>query len=148
VKSVIGRYDTFCHRIESEDAAGGLVEFASGAWALVLTTTCSFPDLGTTLEVTGARGTVAWHNSKLHVFQAMKGDVSGVPEWGTPEAEDLNLDDFPAPEDLPPHIIADMVQAITERKPVQCDGHEGRKSVALFQAIYESCEQGKAVPPP
>jgi len=148
VKSVIGRYSTFTHKIASEDAAGGIVEFASGAWAVVLTTTCSFPGLGTTLEITGDRGTVAWHDSNLRVFQVMKGEASGLPEWGSPEAEDLNLEDFPVPEDLPPHIIADMVRAITEGKPVQCDGHEGRKSVALFQAIYESCEQGKAVSAP
>jgi predicted dehydrogenase len=145
VKSVIGRYGTFVHRIQSEDAAGGIVEFESGAWAVVLTTTCSFPGHGTTLEITGDRGTVAWHDSTLQVFQTMKGDPSGLPEWGAPEGEDLNLEDFPVPEDLPAHIIADMVGAITEGRPVQCPGREGRKSVALFQAVYESCDQGKAV---
>jgi predicted dehydrogenase len=47
--------------------------------------------------------------------------------------------------DLPDSIIADMVGAVRDGKPLQCTGYEGRKSVAIFEAIYRSSEAGKAV---
>jgi predicted dehydrogenase len=46
---------------------------------------------------------------------------------------------------LPDSIIADMVSAVTEGTPVQLDGYEGRKSVAIFQAVYESSRTGQVV---
>ena len=39
--------------------------------------------------------------------------------------------------DRPRNIIEDMVSAVTRGTPVAVDGHEGRKSVAIFNAIYE-----------
>jgi UDP-N-acetyl-2-amino-2-deoxyglucuronate dehydrogenase len=148
VKSVIGKYGTFAHDIESEDATAGIVEFESGAFGVIVTTTANFPDLGTTLEISGDRGTIAWHNQDLTIFKAVKGDAGAAGEWDQPEERDLSLDDFPAPEDLPRHIIDDMVQAITQGKPLQCDDHEGRKSVAIFQALYESSDTGAPQPLP
>jgi predicted dehydrogenase len=57
------------------------------------------------------------------------------------EPEELDPVDFEVPEDLPENIFADMVGAIRDGKPLQCDGREGRKSVALFEAIYRSSDQ-------
>lgn len=146
VRSITGSYGTFGHNIESEDAAAGIVQFESGAYGVIVTTTCSFPNIGTTLEISGKRGTIAWHNQGLTMFKAVTGE-GDAGEWDAPEAADLSLEDFPAPEDLPGHIIADMVGAITEGKPVQVDGHEGRKSVAIFEGVYESCGADAPVPP-
>ena len=39
----------------------------------------------------------------------------------------------------------DMVSAVTKGTPVQCDGHEGRKSVAIFNAVYESSRTGQVI---
>ncbi|MGQ9729849.1 MAG: Gfo/Idh/MocA family protein [Candidatus Zipacnadales bacterium] len=141
VESVIGTYGTFAHNIESEDLAAGILQFASGAKGIIVTTTTAFPGQGTRLEIGGDRGTLAWQDQKLVVFQAVKGEAAVMGEWASPAAEELCLENFPAPDDLPPHIIADMVGAITEGKPVQCDGEEGRKSVAIFQAVYESSDR-------
>lgn len=147
-KSVTGRYGTFAHDIESEDATAGIVEFESGALGVIVTTTANFPDLGTTLEISGDRGTIGWHNQDLTICKAVKGDAGAAGEWDKPEEEELSLEDFPAPEDLPKDIIGDMVRAITQGKPLQCDGHEGRKSVAIFQALYQSSDTGAPQPLP
>jgi predicted dehydrogenase len=148
VERIIGRYGTFTHAIESEDLAAGVLQFASGATGVVVTTTTAFPDQGTRLEIGGDRGTIAWQNQDLVLFQGIQGDAGAAGEWDKPEARDLCLEDYPAPDDLPPHIIADMVAALTQGRPVQCDGREGRKPVAIFQAVYESCDQGRPVPLP
>ena len=148
IDGIIGTYGTYAHDIESEDTAACIIQFASGATGCVVTTTTAFPNQGTRLEIGGDRGTVAWQDQDLILFQAVQGDAGSAGEWDKPEAVDLNLEDFDAPEDLPAHIIADMVAAITEGKPVQCDGHEGRKSVSIFQATYESCDKGGPVPMP
>jgi hypothetical protein len=38
-----------------------------------------------------------------------------------------------------------MVSAITRGTPVAVDGYEGKKSVVIFNAIYESSRTGKPV---
>jgi len=148
IRAISGSFGTYAHRIESEDLAIGIVDFERGATGVIVTTTTAFPDQGTRLEIGGDRGTLAWQNQDLVMFRGIQGDAGSAGEWEKPEETDLSLDDFPAPDDLPPHIIADMTRAIRDGVPVQCDGHEGRKSVAIFQAVYASCDQGRPVPLP
>ena len=151
VRRVVGKYGTFGHNIETEDASLSMMEFASGAMAMCLTTTCSFPDLGTELVITGTRGTLAWKDQEIVIFQAAQDpDVSGAndstyvrPEFAPPpEAVTIRPQDYPVPEGLPAHIIEDMVAAVRDGKPVQCDGHEGRKTVAIIEAVYHSSDTG------
>ncbi len=154
VETVFGTYGTYGHNIETEDATAGMLKFASGAVGVVMTSTCSFPDLGTAIEITGTTGTISWQEQEITRFvAAAKPDVGadGQPDYVLPENAtapdevELRPDDFAAPEDLPTNIIEDMVAAITEGKPVQCDGYEGRKTVALFEAVYQSSETGAPV---
>jgi predicted dehydrogenase len=59
------------------------------------------------------------------------------------EPEDRDIASYPVPRDLPAGIVADMVGAVREGKPLQCTGREGIKSVALFEAIYISSDTGR-----
>ena len=54
------------------------------------------------------------------------------------------MEDLPS-EQGPANIIEDMVSAINNGTPVAVDGHEGRRSVELFNAIYESSRTAKPV---
>jgi predicted dehydrogenase len=50
--------------------------------------------------------------------------------------------------DVPPHPACaadDMVQALTAGRPLACDGYEGRKSLALVRAVYESARNGEVL---
>jgi predicted dehydrogenase len=131
VKTVYGKSGTFAHKIETEDCSIALMEFDSGAWGVVQTTTCSNPNLGSAMEFTGTNGTLSWKDSKVLIYS-----VADKP--------DASLDDIEI-EPGPRNIIEDMVSAITKGTPVAVDGHEGRKSVAIFNAIYESSKTGKPV---
>ena len=154
VRLVFGKSGTFAHSIETEDASAGLIEFESGAAGLVFTSTSHFPDLGTTIDMSGTRGTISWKDQGLTRFAAVKepegaagaGGIYQLPEhMAQPEVQDLCLDDFPAPENLPANIIEDMLGAIREGKPLQCGGHEGRKTVEILSAIYESSASSQPV---
>ncbi len=154
VTRVIGHKGTYAHDIQTEDASLSMLEFASGAHAMVLTTTCSFPDLGSAIEITGTRGTMAWKDQQITIFTAaavQEIDAGDDPEYVRPEQAaqpdevQLNPDDFISPADLPANIIEDMVAAVRDGKPVQCDGYEGRKTVAIIEAVYQSSDSGEWV---
>ncbi len=154
VTGVIGNRGTYAHDIETEDASLSMLEFASGARAMILTTTCSFPDLGSAIEISGTNGTIAWKNQEITTFAAAAPQEAGAadepeyvrPEYGAqPDEVELNPEDFKSPADLPGNIIEDMVAAVRDGKPVQCDGHEGRKTVAIIEAVYQSSDIGQWV---
>ena len=130
VKEVYGRSGTLAHNIKTEDISVAMLTFRNGAWGVVETTTCSYPDLGTVMEITGQNGTAIW-----------KGNVDMLKVKDKP---DLTLESLP-PQSGPNNIIEDMVSAVTKGTPVAVDGKEGRKPVQLFNAIYESSRTGKAV---
>ncbi len=151
VERVAGSAGTFAHNIETEDASISLLQFRSGAHAAVLTTTCSFPGLSTAIEITGTRGTMSWKDQQLTIFEAIKSPDADAghraeyvrPELGEkPESVKLAPEDFAVPEELPANIIEDMLGAVVEGKPVQCDGYEGRKTVQIIEAVYESSRTG------
>ncbi|MBD3183992.1 gfo/Idh/MocA family oxidoreductase [Candidatus Poribacteria bacterium] len=131
VKTVYGKSGTFAHDIETEDCSIALVEFASGTWGVIQTTTCSNPNLGSALEFTGTKGTLSWKDSKVVLYS-----VADNP--------DASLDDIEV-EPGPANIIEDMVSAVTKGTPVIVDGYEGKKSVEIFCAIYKSSRTGKPV---
>ncbi|RLI06042.1 hypothetical protein DRO22_01975, partial [Candidatus Bathyarchaeota archaeon] len=56
-----------------------------------------------------------------------------------------SLDEFKLDPDRPRNIIEDMVSAIKKGSKVMVDGVEGRKSVAIINAIYESSKTGKVI---
>ena len=68
-----------------------------------------------------------------------------LPLWHSEADPESSIDDFQVDPNLPDSIIADMVSAVTKGTPVQCDGYEGRKSVAIFEAVYESSRTGQVV---
>jgi predicted dehydrogenase len=132
VKTVQGRIGTLTHDIETEDNANALLTFESGAWGVIQTSTSNYPDLGTAIEISGDRGTIRWSDNKVSLFKVMN-------------EEDSSLDDYGVDPDLPKNIIADMVSAITNGTTPVCPPEEGRKSVAIFGAIYESARTGQVI---
>ncbi len=133
VKTVIGKSATLAHNIETEDISLAILEFENGAFGVLQTMTCNTPDLGSAMEFSGSNGTLSWKDSKVILY-----NIADNP--------DASLDDIKV-EHGPGNIIEDMVSAITKGTPVAVDGIEGRKSVAIFNAIYESSKTGMPVKP-
>lgn len=132
VKTVQGRIGTFTHTIETEDNTNALLTFESGAWGILQTSTSNYPELGTVMEISGDKGTLVWKDNQVTLFKTM-------------EEETPSLEAYPVDPSLPRNIIEDLVAAITTGRRPQCPPEEGRRSVALFCAVYESARTGETV---
>jgi UDP-N-acetyl-2-amino-2-deoxyglucuronate dehydrogenase len=147
---VLGRRGTYGHDIETEDRTTALLEFRDGAVGSLLTSTCSFPGFGQQVSIGGSWGTLEWSGD------TPAATISRVPEAArtgsdvfrasvSPTAVVTDASAYPAPENLPANVFADMVQAIGGGGAVQCDGREARRTVALFEAAYASSACGSWV---
>ena len=114
VKTVQGRCGTFNHEIETEDCSVGILTFASGAFGMIQTTTCSYPSLGTTLQINGSKGTITM-------------DKSGAVGLVIEGQEGATIDQVEIETDFPDNIIEDVVGAIIDGQPIMVSGEEGRK---------------------
>ena len=132
VREIYARSGTMGHDIETEDITIAHLTFQSGAWGLIETTTANYPNLGTTVEISGTEGTVIWKQR------------AGVEMFQTRDEEHVDLEKIDVPP-APGNIIEDMVSVLTKGTQPLVPGEEGRKSVEIFTAAYESSRTGKPV---
>ena len=143
--SVIAKTETCLADIEVEDTAAAIIKFKSGAIGIVEATTCARPkDLEASISILGEKGSV--------VIGGMA--VNKMETWMfEDESEDESrkiIEDF---TETPPNIygfghkryLEHVVDCIENNKKALVDGKEGRKSIELINAIYESSETGKEV---
>ncbi len=130
-RRVIGKMGVFNHQIETEDLGMAIIEFASGAVGGILGTT-TFPGSPYAgVEVHGSEGGVLSTNRKEE------------PHW-------FFLEEFADRKEqlarVVPHtdIVQDVLSALRDGTPLLCGAEDGRRSVALLSAVYESARNGGA----
>ncbi len=116
---VLGRTATRLHAIDVEDTAAALIEFETGAFGTLHATTAAAPGFPRRLTVTGTKGSV------VHEEPARPAAVA----------------------DAAPHqrVFEDFINAIETGRAPMCDAREGRRSVALVEAVYRSASSGVMV---
>jgi predicted dehydrogenase len=116
VTRVTGRTATRLHAIDVEDTAAALLEFESGALGVFECTTAAAPGFPRRIEVTGTLGSVVYQDPARPATVA----------------------------DATPHrrVLADFVDAVRAGRTPACDAREGRRSVAVIEAIYRSATSG------
>lgn len=143
VESVFAKTETFLAPIETEDTGIAVLKFKSGALGVVEATTCARPkDLEGSVTVMGEKGTV-----EIAGFA-----VNQVRHWAFAETlpEDATIQ---VTSTQPPNVygfghldfMKDVIACILENKHSMIDGLEGRRSLELINAIYESVERGKEI---
>jgi len=149
VARVQARTSTLLHRIEAEDSGAAILEFACGALGTFTFTTAAYPGYPRRIAVTGTRGTMVLEQDEVIGLDL----VGGAPERQRDGGRDLSprlpagVADQPASSplvsDIGPHraVFEDFVSAIRDRRPPRCDGREGRRSLALVEAIYQASAQ-------
>jgi UDP-N-acetyl-2-amino-2-deoxyglucuronate dehydrogenase len=125
---------TAVHAIEGEDVALALLEFESGAMATLEATTCAWPGYPRRVEITGTEGTVTVEAGAVVAadLRTPRPELVGAPKGRASGASTAKL------ASATPHrrILEDFVAAIRDGRPPACDGREGRRSLALVEAIY------------
>ncbi|MEE3257895.1 MAG: Gfo/Idh/MocA family oxidoreductase [Candidatus Latescibacterota bacterium] len=151
-KEVVGMAETKGRSVEVETLAMGLIRYQSGARGVIEATTLAYPELPEYVEIVGARGTLSFNGSKLQRLDL----IDPTPAEAAAKEELLKTSAAIATEReriiaaAPPGtavptvdmghtpVVVDFAEAIrTGHKPL-VDGAEGRRSVALITALYES----------
>jgi UDP-N-acetyl-2-amino-2-deoxyglucuronate dehydrogenase len=144
VKRVYAKSLTALHDIESEDTLVATLEFANGAIGTLEAATSVYPGYDRRIEITGSEGTIIFEHDRI-----IGADLKTPLPWGLQtNAQDTNRSSSsPIVSDVSGHkrILEDFLNAIATDKTPRCDGREGRRSVNLVQAIYESARRGQAV---
>ncbi len=143
VESVFARGRTVLHQIETEDTGVVMLKFRNGAFGIVEATTCAQPkDLEGSLNLYGERGTVeiggfAANELKTWKFcEPVAEDERVFEEWGkNPKDFGYNHSAF----------YLDALSVLRSDRRALLDGIEGRKSLEVINAIYESIETGQEV---
>jgi UDP-N-acetyl-2-amino-2-deoxyglucuronate dehydrogenase len=140
VSRVQARTATLLHSIESEDTAMAILEFASGALGTLQATTAAYPGYPRRVEITGSQGTVILEHDRIVAadLRVRPADfASDAPVDTNPSASSAAVTDVRGHQ----AILEDFLRAIEfDTKPL-CDGPQGRKSVALIEAIYRASRQ-------
>lgn len=136
---------TALHRIEVEDTVVATLEFASGAVGTLEVTTAAWPGLPRRLEVSGSEGTVVVEGDRVTMAAlARPGNEPPGQAAAVAGSHATASASSPVVADVAGHqrVLADFIAAVCEGRPPLCDGEEGRRSVALVEAIYRSAAAG------
>jgi predicted dehydrogenase len=141
VERVSAKAVTALHDIEVEDTVVATLEFTNGAIGTLQAATSVYPGYRRRVELTGTNGTIVLEHDRIITADLL----NPVADMILPAPESDN-DDSASP-DIRGHkrLLEDFLRAIETNSKPRCDGREGRRSVALVQAIYESSRTGSAV---
>ena len=129
---------TKLHTIEAEDTLAALLEFESGALGVLQAATSVYPGYPRRIELTGSEGTMILEQDRLIEVRLRHNKSASV---FTESMDENPSPSSPIVSDHRAHqaVLEDFIRAIeTNSRPV-CDGHEGRRSLALIESIYKSC---------
>jgi UDP-N-acetyl-2-amino-2-deoxyglucuronate dehydrogenase len=143
VESVQAMAATRLRNIETEDLAGAVVRFQSGALGIIEATTNIYPkNLEESIALFGETGTAKISGHTANFIETW--DFEGVSEEEAGQVKNLVKAD---PFGKPGHqcIIEDMVGSIRENRNPIVTGTDGLAPVKLILAIIESAETGKRV---
>lgn len=136
-------------RIEVEDVAVAALSFQNGALGSIEATTGSFPGQSKRIEIHGSQGSVAVEDDRIVSWQ-----------FDRPDSRDEYVrtnfcrDEKSAAGAADPRAIShaghadqfrDFLGALQAGRPPAIGGHDGRRSVALIQAIYRSARTRETI---
>jgi len=144
VRRVYAKSLTALHDIESEDTLVATLEFVNGAIGTLEAATSVYPGYDRRVEITGSEGTVIFEHDRV-VAADLKNSLSGG--FQTAPADTNRSASSPIVSDVSGHkrIIEDFINAIQTNGTPKCDGYEGKRSVVLVEAIYESARSNQPV---
>ena len=143
VERVSAKAITAIHDIEVEDTVVATIEFANGAIGILEVGTSIYPGYQRRVELTGSEGTITLEHDRIIAADLRTPLADGVSTEKNSNASATSA----IVSDVRGHkrLLEDFLGAIASDSQPVCNGVEGRRSVALVQAIYESSRHGKVV---
>jgi len=143
VESVMAKTATRLANIEVEDTAVAIIKFKNGALGIIEATTATRPkDMEGSISILGEKGAVeigGFFMNELKIWNFAEPDEMDKEVWDkfakVPSEPAWNHTEF----------FKDVIDSLKNNKKGLIDGLEGRKSVELLNATYESAETGKEV---
>lgn len=143
VESVMAKTSTRLVDIEAEDTGVAILKFKNGALGIIEATTATRPkDLEGSISILGEKGSV-----EIGGFF-----MNDLKTWNFSEPDEIDKDIFEKFGSVPEEpawnyteFFKDVVSSLKSSRKGLIDGLEGRKSVELTNALYESAEIGKEV---
>ncbi len=144
VESVFAKSSTALVNIETEDTGVVILRFSNGALGVIEATTATRPkDLEGSLSILGEKGTV-----EIGGFA-----VNSLKTWRFDKETEDDRAALSLFSENPPTVygfghqqyLTHVVDCVKTGKAALVDGLEGRKSLELITAIYESIETGEEV---
>ena len=144
VVSVHARAVTALARIETEDTAVATLKFRNGALGIIEATTATRPsDLEGSLSILGEKGTVEIAGFAMNQIRHWRFVDELASDRDVMEKFSVN----------PPNVYGfghqayyqHVIDCLIHQHAVLVDGLEGRKSLELISALYESIETGQEV---
>jgi predicted dehydrogenase len=143
IARVFGYADHLRREIEADDTTAAVARYANGAMGVIQAMTSVQPRTPDRLEFHGTKGSVLLSNYRIASWS-----VPGAEGWPAEvEAEEQaalstagNLETYGHNAQ-----IADMIEAVRDGRPPAVSGEEGRRSLEVCLAIYESARTGREV---
>ncbi len=148
VVEVSARCQTRAHAIETEDNGVAWVRFAHGGLGTIQGSTVCYPGEAKRVELKGTKGsiTLSDDNPILWQFDEERPEDEEIRSLGQYKTSAAGAAD-PRAISSEGHRAQyqDFVMAVREGRAPSVSGAEGRRSVALIQAIYQSSRNGEII---
>ena len=144
VESVFAYTGTQAHRMEAEDTGVVVLRFKNGALGSIEGSTITYPqNIEGSVAIFGEKGSLKIGGTALNrkVLWRIDGELEN-------EREIISADLVDPPSVYGSShtlVIEDMIDAIQNDRQPTTHGNEGKRSLALVQAIYESARTGQPV---
>ena len=148
VERICARTDTVAHSIEVEDIAIALLRYRNGAYGRLQTATAVNPGQGIYIEINGTLGTASLADDRITGWAVSdSGEQLAVETVTDTKAERSGAASSATAFATRGHIIqvADFIEAVRTGGKLICSGEEGRRSVHLIMALYESARRNEEV---
>jgi UDP-N-acetyl-2-amino-2-deoxyglucuronate dehydrogenase len=150
VESIVAQTATLAHlRIEVEDTAVASLRFKNGALGVIEAATSAYPGLLKRTEIHGDRGSARVEQDDITLWDFQEKVPSDNEVFAAMAGATGRSAGASDPRDIT-HIghrdqLTDFLQAIDQGRLPVVDGREGRKSVEIIRAIYQSAGSGQVV---
>ena len=136
--------------LEVEDLACAMIEFKSGAMGMIEGSTAIWPGHPARVEIHGSEGSAILEDGELRFWEfknKVKSDARIRAAIAKEDGPGAGAGDPLANVSCEGHKrqIEDFVKAVREDRSPLVDGEEGRRAVALIEAIYKSAASGKTI---